>query len=46
LEVIATLDYNNRDGVIHAYTLYACVHQSKILAPSSAYSFTTKNDQK
>jgi len=25
LEVIAVLHYNNRNGVIHAYALYACV---------------------
>ena len=24
-KVIAALFYNNRDGVIHAYALYACV---------------------
>jgi len=24
-KVIAVLHYNNRDGVIHAYDLYACV---------------------
>jgi len=25
LEVIAVLHYNNCDGVIHSYALYACV---------------------
>jgi len=29
LEVIAVVHYNKHDDVIHPYTLYACVHQSK-----------------
>jgi len=24
-EIIAALNYNNRDGVIHSYALYACI---------------------
>ena len=41
MEVNAALHYNNRDGVIHACTYYACFIKVNVLAPSSAYSSTT-----
>jgi len=41
LEVIAALQYNNRDDVIDACVLYLCFIKVNVLAPSSVYFSTT-----